>query len=49
MKMVSVMFKMIILKVQITVYVMTMALVQMKHGSMEIGFIRLVMVFLVMK
>ena len=40
---------MLILKVHITVSVMTMALMPMKHGCMGIGFIRLVMVFLAMK
>ena len=37
------------IKMHITVYVMTMALMQLKHGCMGIGFIRLLMVFLVMK
>ena len=49
MKMVSARLKMLTLKVHITVSVMTMALMQMKHGCMGIGFIRLVMVFLAMK
>ena len=40
--------KMVILTVHITVYVMAMALMRMKHGCMGTGFIRLVMVFLVM-
>ena len=35
--------------VHITVSVMTMALMQMKHGCMGIGFIQRIMVFLVMK
>ena len=38
-----------ILRVHVTVPVMTMALMQMKHGCMGIGFIRLVMVFLAIK
>ena len=42
MKMVSARLKMVILKVHITAYVMTMALMRMKHGCMEIGVIRLV-------
>ena len=37
------------LRVHITVSVMTMALMQMKHESMGIGFIQRIMVFLVMK
>ena len=49
MKMVSARLKMVILNVDITVYVMTMALMQMKHKCMGIDFIRLVMVFLVMR
>ena len=49
MKMVSARLKMLILKVDITVSKMTMALMQIKHGCMEIDFILLVMVFLVMK
>ena len=47
MKMVSARLKMLILKVYITVDVMTMALMQMKHGFMGIGFIPPVMVYLV--
>ena len=38
MKMVSAKLKMTILKVHITVSVMTMALMWIKHGCMEIGF-----------
>ena len=49
MKMVSTRLKMVILTVPIIVSVMTMALTQMKHGCMEIGFIQLVMVLLVMR
>ena len=45
MKMVSARLKMLILTVHIKVPVKTMAL-KMKHGCMEIGSIRLVMVFL---
>ena len=41
--------KMLILKVHITVPVTTMALMQMKRECMGIGFIRLVMVFSVMR
>ena len=37
------------LKVRITVFAMIMALMQMKHGYMWIGFIRQNMVFLVME
>ena len=37
------------LKVHLTVSAMTMALMRMKHGCMGIGFIRCIMVFLVMK
>ena len=48
MKMVSTKLKMVTLKVHITVYVMTVALMRMKHGCMEIDLIQLVMVFLVM-
>ena len=40
---------MLTLNVYITVSVMAMALMQMKHGCMGIGFIRRIMVFLVMK
>ena len=40
---------MITSKVHITVSVMTKALMRMKHGCMGIGFIRQIMVFLVMK
>ena len=49
MKMVLARLKMFILTVHNTVPVMTMALMQMKRGCMGIGFIRLAMVFLVMK
>ena len=48
-KMISVRLKMLILKVHVTAPVMTMVLMQMKHGCMEIGFIQLVMVLLVMR
>ena len=41
--------KILTLKVPTTVFVMTMALMQMKHGCMEIGSIRQAMVFLVME
>ena len=37
------------LRVHITVSVMTMALMQMKHGCMGIGYIQRIMVFSVMK
>ena len=40
---------MLILNIHITVPEMTMTLMQMKHRCIGIGFIRLVMVFLVMK
>ena len=40
--------KMVMLKVDITVFVMTMASMQTKHGCREIGFMRLIMIFLVM-
>ena len=49
MKMVSARLKILTLRAQITVSVMTMALIRMKNGCMETGFIQLVMVFLVMK
>ena len=49
MKMVPARLKMSTLSVIITVSVMTTAVVQMEHGCMEIGFIRQIMVFLVMK
>ena len=49
MKMVSVGLKMLTLKVHIVVSVMITVLIRMKHGCMEIGFIRQIMVFLVMK
>ena len=49
MKMVSASLKMSTLEVHITAYVMTMALMRMEHGCMGIGFIGLVMVFLVMR
>ena len=39
--------KILILKVRITVFVMIMALMQMKYGCMGIGFTRQEMVFLV--
>ena len=47
--MVSARLKMLILKVHITVSVMTMASMQMKHGCMEIGLILMVKVFSGMK
>ena len=37
------------IKVRIAVFVMTMALIEMKHGCRGTGFIRRIMVFLVMK
>ena len=40
---------MLTLRVIITLFVMTMALMQMKHGCMGIGFIPQIMVFLAMK
>ena len=49
MKTVLAKLKMLILTVHITVSVMNMALMQMEHGRTGIGFVRLVMVFLVMK
>ena len=49
MKMVPARLKMSTLSVIITVSVMTTAVIQMEHGCMEIGFIRQIMVFLVMK
>ena len=49
MKMVSARLKMLTLKAYITVSVMTMALMRMKHGCMGIGFIRPFMVILAMK
>ena len=49
MKMVSARLKMLTLKVHITVVVMTMKLMRMKHGCMGTGFIRQIMVFLVIK
>ena len=49
MKMVSARLKILTLKVSITVFVMTMALIQMKHGRMGIGFIRQNVVFLMME
>ena len=49
MKMVSASLKMLILGVHITVFVMTMVLMQMKYGCMETGFIQQIMLFLVMK
>ena len=49
MKMVSARLKMLTLKVHIAVSVMTMVLMQMKHGCMGIDFIRLVMVYLAKK
>ena len=41
--------KIFTLKVIIIVFVMTMALMQMKHGCMGIGFIPQIIIFLVMK
>ena len=49
MKMVLVMLKMPTLRGCITVSVMTMALMQMKHGCMGIGFTQRIMVFSVTK
>ena len=49
MKMVLARLKMLTLRVHITVSVMIMALMQMKHGCMGIDFIQQIMVFLVMK
>ena len=49
MKMVSVRLKMLTFKAPITAFVMTTALMQMKHGCMGIGFIQQIMLFLVMK
>ena len=49
MKMVLVRLKMLTLRVIITVFVMTMVLMQMKHECMGIGFIQRIMVFLIMK
>ena len=49
MKMASARLKMLTLRLHITVSVMTMALMQMKHGCMGIGFIQQIMLFLVMK
>ena len=47
--MVSARLKIFTSKVIIIVFVMTMALMQMKHECMGIGFIPRIMVFLVMK
>ena len=47
--MASARLKMLTLRVHITVSAMTMALMQMKHGCMEFGFIQQIMLFLVMK
>ena len=41
--------KMLTFRVRITVFVMTMALIWMKHGCMGTGFTRRIMVFLAMK
>ena len=49
MKMVSARLEILTLRVIITVFVMTMALMKMKHGYMGIGFIPRSMIFLVMK
>ena len=49
MKTVLAKLQMLTLTVHITVSVMNMALMGMKHGCMGTGFIRLVMVFLAMK
>ena len=49
MKMVSARLKMLTLRMIIAVFVMTMTLIQMKHGCMGISFIRRTMVFLAMK
>ena len=48
-KMVLARLKMLTLNVHLTVSVMTMVLTRMKHRCMGIGFMRLVMLFLVMK
>ena len=49
MKMALVRLKMLTLRVHITVSVISMVLIQMKHGRMVTGFIRQIMLFLVMK
>ena len=49
MKMVPARLKILTLRMCITVFVMTMGLMQMKHGCMGIGFIRRTVVFLAMK
>ena len=42
-------FKMIMIIVHITVFVISMVLIQMKHGCMETGFIRQITLSLAMK
>ena len=49
MKMVLAKLKIVTFKALITVSVITTALMQMKHGCMETGFIQQIMLFLVMK
>ena len=49
MKMVLARQKILTLKVTITVFVMIITLMQMKHGCMGTGLIRQIMVFLVME
>ena len=49
MKVASARLKMLTLRVHITVYVMTMALMQMKRGCMETGFIQQITLSLVMR
>ena len=49
MKMDLVRFQIAILKVHITAPAITMELIQMKNGCIDIGFIQKIMVFLVMK
>ena len=49
MKMVLAKLKIVTFKALITVFVITMALMQMKHGCMETGFIQQIMLFLVVK
>ena len=41
--------KILTLRVIITVFVMNMVLIRMRHGCMGTGFIRRIMVFLIMK
>ena len=49
MKVASARLKMLTLRVHITVYVMTKALMQMKRGCMETGFIQQITLSLVMR